>query len=143
MKSCSRCRKLKSASDFARNASEPDGLQRACRSCRTEIQRESRRRRADGARVRARRYHARNATQARTRAANYKVANPEVALAHKLVSRAIVAGELQRASECSLCGSSAFAIQAHHEDYSKPLAVRWLCAPCHKSLHIRQAEAKP
>lgn len=28
--------------------------------------------------------------------------------------------------ECGVCE-----VHAHHTDYSKPLDVRWLCAPCH------------
>lgn len=34
---------------------------------------------------------------------------------------------------CTECGSAAS--QMHHEDYSRPLAVTWLCRPCHLSLH--------
>jgi hypothetical protein len=33
---------------------------------------------------------------------------------------------------CEKCGESA---QKHHDDYRKPLAVRWLCRPCHLELH--------
>jgi len=34
---------------------------------------------------------------------------------------------------CEKCGA-AYA-QAHHDDYQKPLDVRWLCASCHRLLH--------
>ena len=27
-------------------------------------------------------------------------------------------------------------MEAHHDDYSKPFEVRWLCASCHKRLHL-------
>jgi hypothetical protein len=34
---------------------------------------------------------------------------------------------------CEKCGSGDS--QMHHEDYSKPLEVTWLCRPCHLELH--------
>lgn len=33
---------------------------------------------------------------------------------------------------CEQCGAAA---EAHHEDYGKPLEVRWLCRPHHAELH--------
>jgi len=35
---------------------------------------------------------------------------------------------------CEVCGSTEN-VQAHHDDYSKPLDVRWLCALDHK--HVK------
>lgn len=34
---------------------------------------------------------------------------------------------------CKECGSEES--QMHHEDYSKPTQVEWLCRPCHLSIH--------
>lgn len=34
---------------------------------------------------------------------------------------------------CEVCGL--LDSQMHHDDYSKPLEVRWLCRPCHLKLH--------
>lgn len=34
---------------------------------------------------------------------------------------------------CEACGSES--AEKHHEDYSRPLDVHWLCRPCHISLH--------
>lgn len=45
---------------------------------------------------------------------------------------AIERGELQR-EPCFMCGSSKS--DAHHPDYSSPMAVTWLCRPHHNQLH--------
>ena len=38
---------------------------------------------------------------------------------------------------CKVCGIKA-RLQAHHEDYSKPLEVVWLCATHHYDLHQKE-----
>lgn len=35
---------------------------------------------------------------------------------------------------CSKCGAIG-PVDGHHEDYSKPLEVLWLCRPCHANIH--------
>lgn len=35
---------------------------------------------------------------------------------------------------CERCGDPDS--QMHHDDYSLPLDVRWLCRPCHLKLHL-------
>lgn len=63
------------------------------------------------------------------------------ALAHSVVERAIKNGRLTNPGKCSTCGYSGkfddgrTAIQAHHNDYNKPLEVRWLCQKCHHEWH--------
>lgn len=49
-------------------------------------------------------------------------------------------GELQRQS-CEACGSPR--THAHHDDYGKPLIVRWLCRKHHEQEHHAKAEAQP
>ncbi len=36
---------------------------------------------------------------------------------------------------CEVCGATGD-VEAHHDDYAKPLEVRWLCPSHHKLLHI-------
>jgi len=58
-----------------------------------------------------------------------------------LVEKAILRGEILPPPECEECGASyrfkdgRRGIQAHHDDYSKPLDVRWLCQKCHHEWH--------
>lgn len=58
------------------------------------------------------------------------------ALAVAKVSHAVKNGTLIKPTNCSSCLSEAV-IYGHHEDYSKPLDVVWLCDPCHKHRHGR------
>ena len=46
-------------------------------------------------------------------------------------------GKIIRPNQCSKCSSTGN-IHAHHEDYSKPLKVIWLCKKCHTRLHNDQ-----
>lgn len=60
--------------------------------------------------------------------------NPEKVAAHMEVYKAKRSGRLVP-EPCETCGSDES--HAHHEDYSKPLEVRWLCQPCHNREHSR------
>lgn len=50
----------------------------------------------------------------------------------KLTRSAIDKGILVR-QPCQVCGEQK--VQAHHDDYSKPLDVQWLCVTHHAALH--------
>lgn len=52
---------------------------------------------------------------------------------HNAVARALKKGSLVR-EKCCMCGTDEN-IHAHHDDYSKPLDVMWLCPVHHKSRH--------
>ena|SRR3990167_4473149 len=54
--------------------------------------------------------------------------------AHRLLRSAVMSGELKKPDKCQQC-SSTKPIQAHHEDYSKPLEVLWMCVSCHSKRH--------
>lgn len=53
------------------------------------------------------------------------------------VRRALKAGTLERQA-CEACRSPES--EAHHDDYSRPLDVRWLCRPCHAVEHTEDDE---
>lgn len=57
--------------------------------------------------------------------------NPLKRKAQYAVSNALRDGKLLR-KPCEVCGELA---QAHHDDYSKPLEVRWLCTKHHAEWH--------
>lgn len=54
--------------------------------------------------------------------------NPEKRKAQTKISNAIRDGKLERGTVCAEASDEcAGRIEAHHEDYSKPLEVTWLC----------------
>lgn len=57
---------------------------------------------------------------------------PEHHRAREAVKRAKKSGKLI-AEPCFNCGEKN--VEAHHEDYSKPLVVKWMCVKCHHALH--------
>ena len=59
-----------------------------------------------------------------------RLANPQKNKARYTLRNAIRGGRILKQGTCSICGSKNN-IEAHHPDYTKPLAVEWLCRECH------------
>ena len=70
-----------------------------------------------------------------------RLLHPEKWNARYLVKRAIAKGIIVK-QPCFICGETD--VQAHHEDYSKPLEVIFLCRNCHYKRHqiIKQTKTK-
>lgn len=83
-------------------------------------------------RVRERARYNANPERGKARCREQRKKYPEKARARQLVSAAIQAGTLIK-SACEVCGK--LKVEAHHEDYSKPLSVRWLCSLHHGEAH--------
>src|SRR4051812_46611194 len=61
-------------------------------------------------------------------------ANKHKDYARSAVNTALENGALCAPLSCQACGETT-ELEAHHDDYSKPLVVRWLCVPCHRTHH--------
>lgn len=68
----------------------------------------------------------------------WQAANPIKIIAHGILNRAIAKGEVVR-EPCRVCDTT-HNVWGHHEDYTKPLDVLWLCPTHHKALHRHQNE---
>lgn len=70
----------------------------------------------------------------------YRGGERGVDVAHNKVEKAVLRGELVP-QPCEVCGENPVAsdgrrlVQAHHDDYNKPLEVRWLCQSHHHEWH--------
>jgi hypothetical protein len=68
----------------------------------------------------------------RANKAAYRARHRERHLAHKAVQTAVARGKLVR-GVCEVCGKPE--AHAHHEDYARPLDVRWFCKAHHEEAH--------
>lgn len=59
--------------------------------------------------------------------------------AQVLVGNAIRDGKIIKSTECSECGATG-RIHGHHDDYTQPMVVRWLCSKCHTLWHKQNGE---
>lgn len=80
-------------------------------------------------------YYDDNKEKESARQKKYLSDNPEKYAAHLAVQRAIRAGRLVK-KPCENCGVEN--AEAHHDDYSDQLGVKWLCHKCHMALHSQE-----
>ena len=65
------------------------------------------------------------------------VRDPRLRLRHEsrwILRRAIAAGRIKK-GPCFVCGREK--VHGHHDDYSQPLKVEWLCLVHHRERHAR------
>lgn len=82
-------------------------------------------------------YRIENADRIKIRKENYYKSHPEVVKAHSTIGNAIRLGKIKR-QPCVVC--KATPADGHHEDYSKPWDVIWLCKPHHSRLHTGEID---
>ncbi len=58
-----------------------------------------------------------------------------------VISTAVASGKVVPPNKCENCGIET-RLHGHHEDYSKPLEVKWLCPKCHKGKHPKVKKGK-
>ena len=68
----------------------------------------------------------------------YRKLFPERYKAQTAISNAVRDKRLIKPDTCSVCNVKPSRLHGHHEDYSKPFQVKWVCAACHKALHKRK-----
>ena len=150
MKTCFKCGVEKPCSEFYKHAAMGDGYLGKCKTCTKAdtaarvsakqsdpdwVVKEAERCREKGRKVRAEGREIKQHGDAR--AASLKRWNEkhsEKRLAHNAVSNAIRDGRLLK-KPCERCGNPDS--EGHHDDYSKPLDVKWLCPKHHAERHVQ------
>ena len=132
MKTCPKCKTEKEVYEFYKDKYCKDGLCCRCKSCMREYEKTE-----AGIEVR-RRYRSTTAGKetCRKAEAKYHRLNPEKRKAIRIVRRALDAGKITRPFLCEICFKKCKP-EGHHEDYSKPLEVNWLCTECHNKQGVK------
>ena len=125
-KLCSQCNLDLPVSEFSIRKRGIDGLQAWCRNCRREYAREYARK-------------SRDLVAHRKSQRRYLEKNKHKRMAHSAVKIAIKQGVMIVPLWCQRCHCVSD-LEAHHEDYSKPLEVVWLCTTCHGLIHRKYRE---
>ena len=130
IKTCFKCGQGKPLDEFYCHSGMGDGYLGKCKECTRKDVQKNREANIDYYRAydraRGNRMTAEDIRKQRAR-------HPEWARAHRAVSKAKIRKGL-KPLPCEICGTTEH-IHAHHDDYSKPLEIRWLCALHHKQVH--------
>lgn len=133
-KTCFKCQIEKPLSDFYLHRGMKDGHLNKCIDCCKSDEIKRRRNNVESIREydrkRGKLQHRKDATTERTREKRRSM--PGYMAAHNAVARALKNGSLVK-KQCEMCGS--IMSVAHHDDYTKPLDVMWLCTIHHKARH--------
>lgn len=135
MKKCFKCQETKPYSEYYKHSQMADGHVNKCKECNKKDVIENRDKKLDYYREYDRK---RGNRQNNEDIKKYRSENPIKYKAHGMVNNAIRDKKLY-AEPCEVCGST-HKIHAHHNDYSKPLNVRWLCSVHHFEWHKKNGE---
>jgi len=129
-KNCTSCGINKSREDFHKSG---ESIKSQCKECCCLKKRIKYRDNAEHYRAIQRKYdslHKKPPGHGKEWVAN----NKEKVNAKHMVFRSVKKGEIVKSLICAGCGESK-RLDGHHQDYSKPLDVVWLCRPCHMFTH--------
>ena len=153
-KKCFKCEEIKGLSSFYKNGGMKDGRVNKCKECtksdvkantakNADYYKEYDRKRANlPHRVAARSLYAsteRGKERGRAAKDKWTESNPIKKGASTMVGNAVRDGRLSKGACCESCNSTG-KLHGHHDDYAKPLDVRWLCAACHHKWHAANGE---
>lgn len=147
-KICFTCKQKKPYGDFNKDPYKKDGFEYQCKFCR-EQRRQKWLKTQNGReflirdRIRAKNYYQDNKKRINNRMVKYnkkKISTLEGRLKYNAYQNVYYhkhKGNLIP-QPCLICGNNK--VEAHHEDYNKPLEVKWLCSQHHREVHFGKTE---
>ena len=151
MKTCFKCGAEKPLTEYYKHKEMADGHLNKCKSCaRSDVKKNRNdnleyykaydKQRHENDPVRRAKNHAASKAwrqenkERHTELTNaWRKRNPEKRIAHNAVGYALRSGKIVK-ENCAVCGADN--AQAHHNDYTKPLDVVWLCPKHHAQVHV-------
>ena len=135
-KKCFKCGEVKSLSDFYKHAQMKDGHLNKCKTCNKKDVASNRLDNIDYYRDYDKKRGCRITNE---KLKEYRKSNPKKYKAQIMVNNHLRSGNLHKLP-CETCGRKD--VHGHHDDYDKPLNVRWLCPVHHNLWHKQNGEGK-
>lgn len=118
---CYLCKSELPLSEFYKDRRQSHGYSPKCKSCQYVL----------GLLVKV------NLDKHKKRQRRYREKNAERCKAYRAVAKAIRNKTIIKPETCVRCNLRGD-IEAHHNDYSKPLKIKWLCTSCHSLTRIKR-----
>jgi len=134
---CKFCQTVKTVDDFYAHKKSKDGRSTRCKEC-TKLYEKNRRQDPRFRDAILAYDRARGSRQTNAYVKEYRARYPNKYRAHNLVNNSLRDKKLFKES-CCICGRKD-TIEAHHDDYAKPLNVKWMCSAHHKQWHMENGE---
>lgn len=146
MKACFKCGESKSLDEFYKHPKMGDGYLGKCKECTKKDSNKHRSENLESCRsydrersvlphrAELRRKVSKTWVEDGRQSASqqrYKDKYPDRYTAHNILNSAKRDGKILMPNACSVCGRETTRLEAHHEDYTKPLDVQWMCVSCH------------
>ena len=134
-KRCTKCKMVKSIDNYYKCSANPDSLTRWCKACVSNYNKMYKHMPDACAKRKAyMKTYIQISQKYKDWRKKFQRANKHKINAYVKVYRAVKLGKLIKPKTCSNC-TSQNRIEGHHEDYTKPLTVIWLCHDCHIRKH--------
>lgn len=130
-KECFKCHQLLPLDQFYVHRQMADGHLNKCKACTKSDVKQHRNDNLEKIRAYDRE---RGNRQTQDDVRQYRANNPEKYFTHYMVNDAKRTGKLIP-QPCEACGEEP--AHAHHDDYTRPLDVRWLCPAHHRQHHAQ------
>jgi hypothetical protein len=137
MKKCFKCGIEKSLDEFYKHSQMGDGHLNKCKEC-TKLDTKANYRKNIQNYNKYEEERSKNIDRIlnrRRRNRLYALRNPDKKRSQAILRGAVIRGLILKPNICSVCNNVNERLQAHHQNYEKPLEVIWLCGKCHRSIH--------
>lgn len=112
-------------------------MQSRCKSCDKIVKAKWNSENAEAIREQKKEYKKKNPEKMREKSRNYyKIADPKKIKARAILGCKVRYGKIVKPELCEGCMEK-HVLHGHHNDYDKPLEVKWLCVSCHAKEHRR------
>lgn len=155
MKTCKKCLRELPRTEFYKKPHMTDGLFSSCKECeskkgkaywsRPEVKAHRKEYKKtytepESSKFFRKQWRLNNKERVCAQSKKWRDKNKEKVRAYNALNQAIKMGRVIKPEQCSKCPNTG-RIEGHHEDYSKPLDVEWLCRDCHAKIPSKGAVA--